>query len=59
MNFQSEEALYIGDSIYDYECAKGASVDFGVALWGAKSAEDFKEAAHLFEKPKNILKLIH
>lgn len=29
------ELLYIGDSKYDAQCAKGAGVDFALALWGA------------------------
>lgn len=28
------ELLYIGDSKYDAQCAKGAGVDFALALWG-------------------------
>jgi len=32
-----EHALYIGDTIYDSECARSAGVDFALAGWGAKS----------------------
>ncbi|WP_432663474.1 HAD family hydrolase [Wukongibacter baidiensis] len=34
------KAIYIGDTIYDMECAKAAGVDFALALWGAKSTKD-------------------
>ena len=30
-----EEMLYIGDSIYDSQCAANAGVDFALAVWGA------------------------
>ena len=29
-----QDAIYIGDSIYDAQCAANAGVDFGLALWG-------------------------
>ncbi len=29
-----EETLYIGDSIYDMQCAKSSGVDFAFAKWG-------------------------
>ena len=32
-----EEVLYIGDSIYDMECARAAKTACGLALWGAVS----------------------
>lgn len=34
-NCQGSELLYIGDSIYDMQCAKRANVNFGLAKWGA------------------------
>lgn len=55
---QPNEAIYIGDSIYDMQCAKACGVHFGVSLWGAKSAEKFKEAEYVFEKPEDLLSLI-
>ena len=30
-----EEMLYIGDTIYDSQCAMNAGVDFALAMWGA------------------------
>lgn len=51
-----EEILYIGDSVYDYGCASGAGVDFGLAVWGAKSVQD-RQASHFFRHPSDILRL--
>ena len=28
------EVIYIGDTIYDYQCSRNAGVDFGLVLWG-------------------------
>jgi len=49
-------SIYIGDTIYDYECAKDAGVDFGLALWGCKDHERIP-AKYKFAKPQDILKL--
>jgi len=52
-----EDIVYIGDTIYDKECAEGAGVKFGLALWGAKSVEGI-EPAYLLHSPEDILKII-
>jgi HAD superfamily hydrolase (TIGR01549 family) len=52
-----EDIVYIGDTKYDKECADGAGVSFGLALWGAKSSEGF-ESAYLLKKPEDILSMI-
>lgn len=48
-----QEAIYIGDTIYDYDCAKGASVDFGLAVWGCKSFKGIA-AKYFFNSPEEI-----
>ncbi|WP_028544464.1 HAD family hydrolase [Paenibacillus taiwanensis] len=53
-----KRALYIGDTIYDYECARDAGIDFGLALWGCKNQGGI-DAAHRLEHPQNILDLLH
>ncbi|MGW9019201.1 HAD family hydrolase [Priestia megaterium] len=53
----SKGAIYIGDSIYDMQCAKQAEVSFGLALWGSKTTEGF-EADYILKEPQDILKLI-
>ncbi len=54
---QPSEALYIGDTLGDYQCAKGAGVDFALALWGTYQKDEIL-ANHLLQHPKDILKLI-
>lgn len=51
---QAENSIYIGDTIYDYECARDAGIDFGLALWGCKQPEVIP-AKYKFEHPKDIL----
>lgn len=55
----SSEALYIGDSIYDMQCAKSACVKFALALWGSKKTEGFELADVILKEPKDIWELIN
>ncbi|REK74374.1 HAD family hydrolase [Paenibacillus paeoniae] len=54
LQIQPNEVVYIGDSIYDLQCAKQAGVCFALALWGAKSAEGFEEAEHILRQPEDV-----
>ncbi|MEH7356644.1 HAD family hydrolase [Neobacillus drentensis] len=56
---KADEAIYIGDSIYDMQCANAAGVDFGLALWGARTTSGFENAKYIIENPKDILNLIN
>lgn len=47
------DILYIGDSIYDYQCASNAGVEFGLALWGCNSKKHIY-ADYFFKTPKDI-----
>lgn len=49
-----EEAIYIGDTIYDYQCATHAGIDFGLALWGCMNRENI-HARYYLDSPKDIL----
>lgn len=51
-----EKVLYIGDTIYDRECAKGANVDFALALWGCNNQQNINPEYYL--KHPNELKEI-
>lgn len=51
------EVIYIGDTVYDMNCALGAGVHFALALWGAKSSEKIN-ATYFFENPAQLLELI-
>lgn len=52
-----QEAIYIGDTIYDYQCANGAGVDFGLAKWGCKNFEGIS-AKYTFIAPPDIKNVI-
>ncbi len=58
LNIDASEAIYIGDSLYDLQCAKQAGTKFGLALWGAKTTKGFEEADHVFQTPHEILKVV-
>ena len=51
-----DEVLYIGDSDYDYHCAKNAKVDFGVALWGDNRISH-SDTRFSFTSPMDILRI--
>lgn len=51
------KTIYIGDTTYDYRCAEGAGIDFGLALWGAKDSEGIK-AKYEFKHPSDILSIL-
>ena len=51
-----DEVLYIGDSDYDYHCAKNAKVDFGVALWGDNRISH-TDTRFSFNSPIDILRI--
>ncbi|MGG6310423.1 HAD family hydrolase [Paenibacillus macerans] len=50
-----KRSIYIGDTVYDYECARDAGIDFGLALWGCKHPERIP-ARHIFAHPQDILR---
>ncbi|WP_336771076.1 HAD family hydrolase [Paenibacillus sp. MMO-58] len=55
---RADSTIYIGDTVYDYECARDAGVDFGLALWGCRQP-DLIPAKYKFEHPKDILALMN
>lgn len=58
LKVDQNDAVYIGDSIYDLQCAKSAGVKFALALWGSKTQTGFEEADFVLQEPKDILKLM-
>lgn len=58
LNAAKIDAIYIGDSIYDMQCANSAGVKFALALWGSKQTDGFESADYVLKEPKDILKLI-
>ncbi len=49
--------LYLGDTLYDYLCAKNAGVEFALALWGARNTDGMKPDYSL-EKPSDLIDII-
>ncbi|MCM3768334.1 HAD family hydrolase [Neobacillus niacini] len=52
-----KKSIYIGDTIYDYECAKDAGIDFGLALWGCKNYQNI-HTKYKFKRPQDIISLL-
>lgn len=52
-----EEVLYIGDSIYDMECAAAANTACGLALWGAGGVKHI-HADYYFPDPASVLSVL-
>lgn len=52
-----EDVLFVGDSIYDMQCASSAGVDCGLALWGCLSARHI-QATYYFNMPDDVLSLL-
>jgi len=54
---QKSKILYVGDTYYDYMCAKNAGVDFALALWGATNTKNM-EAKYMLGKPEDVISLV-
>lgn len=52
-NAKNNEIIYIGDSIYDMQCAKASNVDFVFAKWGNKRQNI--EAKYTLNQPLELL----
>lgn len=51
-----EQILYVGDSVYDSQCAHAAGVDFALALWGTHDSAI--PAQHRLQTPEELLTLL-
>ncbi|WP_196605896.1 NUDIX hydrolase N-terminal domain-containing protein [Pectinatus haikarae] len=51
---ERQDVLYIGDTIYDIECAAAAKAASGLAVWGCRSVEHIK-ADYYFRSPAEII----
>jgi HAD superfamily hydrolase (TIGR01549 family) len=56
LNVNADEAVMVGDSIYDLRCARGAGLRCGAALYGAGKREDLLAEApdYIFETPHDL-----
>lgn len=52
-----DKALYIGDTLHDFNCASGAKVDFALALWGSQLKAIAGAQYHL-QAPGEIISLL-
>ena len=57
LNLNPDEVIYIGDAYSDYEAAKNACIDFGLAKWGSVGSQNIP-ATYVFEKPKDLLRIV-
>lgn len=53
----AEEVLFIGDTVYDMQCADAAGVHFGLALWGT-TEPDKLTGEYRLKHPSEILSLL-
>jgi len=51
------KAVYIGDTIYDANCAGGAKIDFALAVWGANLTVNI-DAKYKLKDPGEILHFV-
>ena len=51
------EAVYLGDTYYDFMCAKNAGVRFALAAWGASRTEGI-EADYVLSEPGDLLAIL-
>jgi HAD superfamily hydrolase (TIGR01549 family) len=58
LGITAEEALYVGDTLADYQAAKNAGMDFALAGWGVVLPEGWNLAEYLFSAPEDMLKLL-
>ncbi|AEV94526.1 HAD family hydrolase [Pediococcus claussenii] len=52
-------ALYVGDSLFDMQAAHAAHVDFANAHWGALPNDDFSDAEYILNHPSELLKIVN
>lgn len=58
LDLSSEDAIYIGDSLSDYQAARNASMDFGYAVWGSVCGDGIDNPDYIFREPKELLTLL-
>lgn len=56
--YKAEQAIYIGDTVYDQQAASAAGISFGLALWGTKTPETIP-AEFKLKTPLDVLSLIN
>lgn len=61
LDCETEQVLYVGDSIVDAKCAKNAKVDFAAVLTGTTAKETFDEYPYvaILKDVQEVYQLIH
>lgn len=52
-----ETVLYVGDTLYDLNCAESAGIDFALAMWGTKQSDEIPARLKL-RSPKQLLSVV-
>lgn len=53
----AQDAVYLGDTVYDMRCAAAAGVDGALALWGCRNPQEI-QAVHKLSSPQELLALV-
>lgn len=55
----NDEALFVGDSIHDFQCALNSCVDFGMALWSRNDFIRNGAIGYKFYKPTEVIDVLN
>lgn len=58
LDIHPDDTLYIGDSIYDMQCAHQSQVQFALASWGAKDNPEFAKIDYRLNQPLDLVELV-
>ena len=59
MDLNPDQVLYVGDTPSDSKAAQAAGIDFAYAAWNGVDYGSVDHAAHILEKPGDLLSLFH
>ena len=59
MDLKPDQVLYVGDTPSDSKAAQAAGIDFAYATWNGVDYGSVDHAAHILEKPGDLLALFH
>ena len=59
MDLKPDQVLYVGDTPSDSKAAQAAGIDFAYAAWNGVDYGSVDHAAHILEKPGDLLSLFH
>ena len=59
MNQDPTTALYVGDTLHDYHCAKAAGSKFALASWGNVNREGMDDIDYVLESPLDLIEILN